>query len=289
MSSGAICLWSICNHFFNILIKMETMKHLILYFILTLFIAALTGCDEIDEPYGNQIEIEEATELTRKAVIFEFTGIHCTNCPDGHVAIENIDSVYHGHVIPISVHAGFFAQPHGSEEPDFRTAFGNQLYESLEEPSTPAVIFASMNVDDAIVGATASWQGEVGYFVPQYTKYIIEPTVSLAENAISVNYEITERDAVASELRFYTFIIEDHIEGPQTGYDINPYDHRHVLRKCISNLNGNTVNFTNGNANLSFTTEVDENWNLNNVYVVGIIVDGSTTEIYTGEQRKLIE
>lgn len=264
------------------------MKNLIIFFAIGLLVIGVRSCDEIDEPYGNQIDIDEPTELTRKAVIFEFTGIHCTNCPDGHEAIENISEVYGGHVIPISVHAGFFAEPH-NDEPDFRTPFGTQLYESLNEPPTPSVVFASMYLDSVIIGATATWQGEVGYAVPQYTKYVIEPSVSFNENTISANYEITKRDTVSSNLRFYTFIIEDHIEGPQTGSDIDPYDHRHVLRKCFSNLNGNTVPISNGTASLSFSVAVSEDWNLDNLYVVGIIVDANTLEIYTGEQVKLID
>lgn len=264
------------------------MKNIIFILVIGLLILSSRSCDEVDGSYGNQIEIEDPTELTRKAVIFEFTGIHCTNCPGGHEAIEQIDSIYHGHVIPISVHAGYFSEPYPGE-PDFRTSFGNQLFENLGEPFTPSVIFASMHPDSAIIGGPATWQGEVGYIVPQYTKYIIEPIITVTNNTINATYNITERDDVSTNLRFYAFIIEDHIEGPQTGTDIDPYDHRHVLRKCFSNFNGNTVSFNNQTSSISLNTAIDETWDVNNLYVVGIIVDEDTKEIYTGEQRKLID
>jgi hypothetical protein len=119
----------------------RTYNKIIPIFLLLLVFGA---CDQVDEPYGNQVEIDEPDELTKKAVIFEFTGIHCTNCPQGHAAIKTIDSVYHGHVIPIAVHAGYFATPYG-DDPDFRTPFGDVLYADLEEPFTPAAVVGSMD------------------------------------------------------------------------------------------------------------------------------------------------
>ncbi len=260
-------------------------RYIFLIFILAF--AGLQTCDDVDEPYGNEVEIDQPTELTRKAIIFEFTGIHCTNCPEGHEAIEEIDSVYHGHVIPISVHAGFFAQPHSDDEPDFRTPFGNQLYQSLAEPPTPAASICSINADDAIVGATTSWQGVVGNFIPDYTKFVIEPSFMLNESQLESQFVITEREAVDNNLLFYVFIIENHIEGPQAGTEEDPYDHMHVLRKCISSINGAQVKFSEGNAVLEFEAQLDSSWKIDNLYLVGIIVDQETKEIYSGEQISL--
>lgn len=258
--------------------------------IIILLVAStiMISCDKVDEPFGNQVEIDEPTELTKKAVIFEFTGIHCTNCPAGHEAIEQIDSVYHGHVIPISVHAGYFANPYPGE-PDFRTPFGDKIFTDLGLGSTPAVAIASLNEDDAITGAPTSWQGEVGNIIPAYTDFIITPDIQLNDSTIQARYVITERVEAENPLRFFVFIIEDHIEGPQLGTDIDPYNHRHMLRKCITDINGVPLNFTDGVDELSINTTLDANWQTENLYVVGIIVDQLTGEVFNGEQVKLIE
>jgi hypothetical protein len=226
--------------------------------------------------------------LTRKIVLFEFTGIHCPNCWEGHVAVDEIDSVFYGHVIPISIHAGGFAVPSGND-PDFRTPFGDQLYESLINQGVPSILFGSMDGDSIQVGSPSSWLGELGQMLPAYSKFVIEPTISFTNNSISAIYEITERESVASELRFYGLIVEDHIEGPQANVEEDPYDHRHVFRKCFTSLSGNRISFDGGTTSMSFNVEVDESWNLDNIYVIGIIVDANTKVIYTGEQRKLFE
>lgn len=260
----------------------------ILYAILTVStLWSISACDEIDGPYGNQVEIEEPTELTRKAVVFEFTGIHCTNCPLGHQALDRIDSVYHGHVIPISVHAGYFAEPY-PDEPEFRTYFGNELYENLGSPLTPSVIIGSMNADNVIVGGSATWQGAVGNVIPAYTKVIVSPEVDLEGSEIKAKYNLQLRKTVANSLLFYAFVVEDSIAGPQLGTDIDPYYHRHVLRKSMGNMMGNRVNFVDDKATISFSSSVQSGWDIENVSVVGIIVDSQTKEIYTGEVVKLI-
>lgn len=260
-------------------------------YIIFIFISALVvpiSCDEVDEPYGNEVEIDEPTELTKKAVIFEFTGIHCPNCPEGHEAIHQIDSVYHGHVIPIAIHAGGFAVP-GADEPDFRTDFGTQFFESLGQPGMPSVLFSSMSADDIIIGATTSWQGVVGNIIPDYTKTVIEPSFTLNGNQLKAEFMLTEREMVENNQLFYAFIIENHIEGPQVGTDQEPYQHMHVLRKCISNVSGVQVQFQEGEDVLEFETQINPLWQTENLYLVGIIVDQETKEIYTGEQISLTE
>ena len=154
--------------------------------------------------------------------------------------------------------------------------------------STPAAAIGSLNDDDAILGAPTSWQGEVGNIIPAYSSFIISPDIRLEDSTIHARFVITERVEVQNLLQFYALVIEDHIEGPQYGTEIDPYDHRHVLRKCINNINGSSVEITDGTAEFDFQTALIPDWQVENLYVVGIIVDQNSKEIYTGEQIKLV-
>jgi thiol-disulfide isomerase/thioredoxin len=265
---------------------MKTMRKLFKYIPLVLFIFVLQSCDEITE-YEVELELEDATELSRKAVMFEFTGIYCTNCPSAHEVVHKIDSVYHGHVIPIAVHAGGFAEAVPGLHPDFTTEFGDQLFESLAGEGVPSALIATLDGDQFIEGAESTWMGELGYFVPQFTKYLVEPTISIADNTINASFQITDQRNTGKNVLFYGFIVEDHIIGYQTNGGSN-YDHRHVLRKCYTNHNGNSLAFSEGVASMNSSIEIHESWNQENLYVVGIIVDADTKEIYTGEQVKLV-
>lgn len=257
-------------------------------FLLIIFTALLRTCDEIDQPYSKEVEIDEPNELTRKAVIFDFTGIHCPNCPAGHEAVEIIDSVYHGHVIPISVHAGFFANPQNDAEPDFRTTFGTALYESIGAPNLPAAIVSSMAEANAISGATSSWQSETGQYIPDYAKILITGSIEKQDSLIEVSYDISERETVNNNLKLFAFIIEDSIQGPQAGVDTEIYMHRHLLRKSFTDIQGTDVNLNTKSTQKHLNTTIDPQWNLSNISIIGIIVDASTKEIYNAHITKLI-
>ena len=59
----------------------------------------------------------------RKVVLEEFTGIHCTFCPDGHVIGQGLHDANPNNVFLINIHEGGYATPN-SGEPDFRTPLG---------------------------------------------------------------------------------------------------------------------------------------------------------------------
>ncbi|MEW6773226.1 MAG: hypothetical protein AB1304_04415 [Bacteroidota bacterium] len=62
----------------------------------------------------------------KKAVLEEYTGIHCGYCPDGHKIATNIYNADPNNVVLINIHTGGYATP-GAGEPDFRTTEGNSI------------------------------------------------------------------------------------------------------------------------------------------------------------------
>ncbi|MDP3442787.1 MAG: hypothetical protein Q8T08_08005, partial [Ignavibacteria bacterium] len=64
--------------------------------------------------------------LPKIAVLEEYTGIHCTYCPDGHAIAAAILENNPGRALTIAIHQGSFAAP-STGEPDFRTPWGNAL------------------------------------------------------------------------------------------------------------------------------------------------------------------
>lgn len=62
----------------------------------------------------------------RNAVLEEFTGINCVNCPDGHARANALAAAHPGRVVIINVHSGYFAVPSGTQ-PDYRTPYGDIL------------------------------------------------------------------------------------------------------------------------------------------------------------------
>ncbi len=66
------------------------------------------------------------TSGNKKAIIEEFTGIHCGWCPDGHKIASQLVQANPGNVYSINIHTAAFATPSGTEL-DFRTTEGTQI------------------------------------------------------------------------------------------------------------------------------------------------------------------
>ncbi len=66
------------------------------------------------------------TAENKNVVLEEFTGIHCSWCPAGHLIAQGIHDQNPGDVVLINIHTGTFATP-SAGEPDFRTLFGDAI------------------------------------------------------------------------------------------------------------------------------------------------------------------
>ena len=62
--------------------------------------------------FGSVWAINVSTEpQNKKALIEEFTGINCGNCPDGHAIAAKLQLAQPENVYTIAIHAGHYAEP----------------------------------------------------------------------------------------------------------------------------------------------------------------------------------
>jgi len=103
--------------------------NLIIFTIFTLSLTFLTSCcDKIDEPYMNTGDGGIVGDTVRKVLLEDFTGHYCVNCPAAHVIIEGLEKVYPKRIVPVVIHAGFFAKPKAAPyDYDFRTPDGTAI------------------------------------------------------------------------------------------------------------------------------------------------------------------
>jgi len=98
--------------------------------VILLVIIIITSCDKVEGPYieGNPYSgIYDSDLPIRKILLEDFTGFGCVNCPRANEEIHKLQDRYGDHLIPIAVHAGWFATPFTSSDPDFRTSVGREL------------------------------------------------------------------------------------------------------------------------------------------------------------------
>ena len=275
--------------------------------VLALTVLLFIGCDKVDNPipYTAPVNtdgltfdtsIVESSPTMRKIVLEEFTGHRCSQCPTGAAEIANLVSTYGSQLIPVSMHAGWFAQPwapgSGQYETDFRTNIGETfngfgLYAPL---SYPAGMVSRIEDNGSITNGQNDWDNIIQTIVNDVPKVSIKIT-NLYNDSARVIKEIVETEWLSTEPNSYklqVYLLEDHITDWQLSgvNDIATYDHRHVIRKALNSDFGTVIPSSSiGNTDLQeFTFEIPIEWNVDECIIVALVYDVTTQEILQGEE-----
>jgi hypothetical protein len=193
-----------------------------------------------------------STEVeNRVPVIYDFTGIHCTSCPNAHHAIE-VAKGHYPEIVALSFHTGQFAVPN-VEEPDFRTLQGDSVFNK----------FAYFNPEDETYGIvwsfpTVSMNGIKiqTSVINDTTQFLEKINEVLGEDAIVNIGAIASIDTLNRKLKlevecFYTSpatdsnylvvsLTQNGLMSTQAGAGDN-YVHKEMFRCFISNTWGDTL------------------------------------------------
>ncbi len=207
------------------------------------------------------------TPQNKKALIEEFTGIHCTYCPDGHKISAQILAANPGNAFAVNVHTGSYATPSGAEL-DFRTTEGD----AIAAISTMGITgYPTGDVNRHIFTGTtltmsrADWATSVATILGQsaYVNIAGEAVLDVNTNLLTINIQAyyTANSPQASN-KLTVMLIQDNINGTQTGAAsfnptmINPdgtYRHMHALRKVISATTGDAISPTTAGTTINKT------------------------------------
>jgi hypothetical protein len=213
------------------------------------------------------------TPENKKVVLEEFTGIHCTYCPDGHAIAQEIQDNDPGEVFLINIHEGGYANP-SSGEPDFRTPFGTAIAGQSGLVGYPAGTINRTNfpgMEQGASGTTAmsrgSW-GNASHITLDEASYVnvgVEATIDMGTNELIVHVEAYYTgDSPESSNLFNIALLQNNTRGPQTGGGQgNNYNHMHRLVYMVTGQWGETIaNTTEGSLyDETFTYTIPADYN----------------------------
>ncbi|NCA77000.1 MAG: T9SS type A sorting domain-containing protein [Alphaproteobacteria bacterium] len=186
--------------------------------------------------------------LNKNVVLEEYTGIHCTYCPEGHAIAASILENHPGRVSVIAIHQGSFAAP-SAGEPDYRTPFGDALAGQTGLQGYPS---GTVNRHIFSGSTTALNRGdwtsssETILQQPSPVNIGVETSYNPVNRELTVHVELyyTANSAVPSNF-INVALIQSHIFGPQTGGNAgNNYEHMHMLRHLITGQWGDEITTT---------------------------------------------
>ncbi len=259
-----------------------------------------TGCDIVEGPYVNPIEIPtDSNVVVQKVLLEEFTGHQCPNCPAGAEEASQLHSLYEGRFIVIAYHAGFFARTSSDFPIDYRTSVGNELNTHFGVVSYPAGLINRKGGN--VVGVT-EWSGLTSEVISQEPSLRLTISKTYNETTRLLNVTVTAKAlAQLSSMNVSVFITESGMVSPQkTSNDPNypsgvipDYQHNHVFRASMNGTWGNEIFNAGAEANKTETLEmnytISNDWNAENIHIVCFAYSNSTGEVIQVEEVNLID
>ena len=210
---------------------------------------------------GLQIQAQTFVNTTpenKNIVLEEFTGIHCTYCPDGHVLAQTLYNNNPGDVVLVNIHVGSYASPYPGE-PDFRTSFGTAIDAQAGVSGYPAGTINRHQFTMTQGGGTAmsrsDW-GTAGNMILTEASPVNVATISnidVGTNTLTVDVEVYYTDQTILNNYLNVFVLQNNIPGPQVGaQSFNPnaiipgpwnptYNHNHMLRHSLTGQWGDVI------------------------------------------------
>ncbi len=189
----------------------------------------------------------------KKVVLEEYTGIHCSYCPQGHAIAQGIQDDHPEDVFLINIHTGSYATP-SEGEPDFRTEYGEALMGQTGLIGFPAGtvnrhLFSGLSQSE---GGTAmsrdKWSIAANQVLGEqaYVNVAAEAEIDVQTRELTVHVEAYYTgDSPESVNKLNVVLLQDSTLGTQAGGNMgDEYNHMHRLVEMITDTWGEDITTT---------------------------------------------
>ncbi len=240
----------------------------------------------------------------KHAIIEEFSGVNCSNCPAGHAAVRGIMSNNPGkvHVVMYSPSNSNYTNP-GSSATDFRRSFADAFYTPAYcSPSSgsrfmpSAFINRQLGNNNDLLQSRTAWTGMASNVLAETAplNVAVQSNYNASTQMLDVVVEVYYVSDVTSPNSLYVLLTEDSLtsnyQAGSSASSSNPYVYEHHFRENISqgqwgdDITGATTAGTTYRTTYSFdlNTAIDP-INIDNAHVVAFVCNKSNNyEIYSG-------
>lgn len=246
------------------------LKHIIYGMITGTMCYAATSCDTIDK--ADRLIYVKPAEVKRCVLLEDFTGQRCVNCPDATNEINKLQEQYgEDNVIAVAIHGGYFGIY--SSTPTV-TALGTEeareYYDRWNIEAQPA---GMVNRRGGITNYTA-WATDIYNELqkPSPVSITLNTTFDSTDRSLQVTTSILSGEKLNGKLQLW--LTEDSITALQLMPDGSPdpaYRHNHVFRKSVNGTWGTDITLGESQAEATFTTTVDSEWQPANMHIVAFV------------------
>ncbi|MBK9283171.1 MAG: Omp28 family outer membrane lipoprotein [Sphingobacteriaceae bacterium] len=274
--------------------------------VLFFLIIGLYSCDKVSNPIQNATTtpVVNTNTQVRKVLLEDYTGHKCGNCPAAAIVAENLYNQYQGKVIPIAVHAGFFAKTSVSHPTSYTTTAGNEWDANtgfgIGTAGNPNGMVNRKNFPDhGLIQKEDKWPTTVSLALNDTYYLGLDLKTNYNEGTRVLNTEVKAKFAATytNNVKLQVIITEDSVIGPQTDYSKNPdlipnYVFMHMLRGDLNGPWGQALQSAPIASNDSVTVNITP-YNLpagfkdKHITVIAFAYDETTKEVLQVEKKKI--
>ncbi len=250
---------------------MKTINYSFILFISVFIIN--TSCDYVQDVRDPNIA---KIEGNRKVLVEDYTGHKCGNCPAAADTLSYLENKYAGKIIPLAIHAGFFAAVSSSYPTDLRSTVGN-AYDTefgISSAGNPNGLINRVGYGSGgFIKAYTLWESEIVQMLTTAAKFEIKINNSFTSSNNNLNTAITVK-SLANNSGHYKLVVlltEDSIIAEQLDYRLqgnqvrSNYEFNHVLRGAINSTWGDQI-FSSGAVINDSIVKSYTNYTINNNY-----------------------
>ena len=246
--------------------------------LLLLVLLGIYSCDNI--PEKDRLSEVNFDNLKKVVVLQEFTGWSCINCPQAAQEAHRLQGFFPQNLIVVAMHpyGSHWTEPKG-DALDLRSEAATAYFDYCNKPDgfpIGTVDFAKYN-DNILIGRNF-WAAATLQRVMLETGVNLQISYSLDGRKATINANIANE--TGKNLSLILLLTESKIYGKQInsgGTEAN-YEHNHVLRDAINGVWGENIS-----ENYLKEYLINENWNIENCSIIGVVINAEKEIVAAGE------
>ena len=280
-------------------------------FAKTLLIAVLlvvllfSSCDKIKAPYAlarhghitdTVVDWRDTVSPIKRILLEDYTGHKCPNCPAAATIAHSQEENYHGKLIVLAVHAGYYAIPGTGEfAADFRTTAGEEWNTDFLVSAYPSGMIDRKEFNGHRILGSEEWIIDIASIIdqsPDLNMLIHNTYDSVSRTVNSVIYSQFLRSLTGS-YNITVCVMEDNMISAQDSASIiiHNYVFNDVLRGSVNGTYGEILT-TSVDPSLTymgkFSIPITTAWVAKNCWILAFISKSDTKEILQVIKKKVI-
>lgn len=245
--------------------------------------------------YAGAQNLASTVPANKNAIIEEFTGVRCPNCPPGHVIVANMQAANPGRVFVVGYHPtnSSYTTPRNGTDPDFRRGYLDAFYSSsyIGSRFMPGAMINRKTFGSERMVSRGSWDANAQSVMTESSPMNVglASSYNSSTGIVTVDVETYFTADVTDQLALYVHIMEDGLVADQSGSGGSPtYVHKHIFREALTGQWGDNITSSTNTGDLFQTQLTFDEANaidpidMSNAYVIAFIYNTTSGEVVTG-------